>query len=42
MLPILLQLAGRGRLDRAIRRLEQKEHLRQKKTTKKKTKKGRM
>ena len=40
MLPILLQLAGKGRLDRAIHRLlEQKEHLRRKKTTKKKPKK---
>ena len=39
MLPIVLQLAGRGRLDRAIRRLEQKEHLRQKKNHKKENKK---
>jgi len=40
MLPILLQLAGKGRLDRAIHRLlEQKEHLRRKKKHKKETQK---
>ena len=41
MLPIVLQLAGRGRLDRAIHRLEQKEHLRRKKKPQKRNpKKG--